>query len=460
MSPRTIIVTPPSPTVRAALADRGFAVVEVLDEVTLRSTLRACTPALVIVGSVGSSGIPLAREIRRHDRDLPIVLLVDEGSEEIAIEAVRAGVTDYVKHPVTPDGLIASLGRCPSRAMTQRLGGPALVGVSEALRRVREYVARVAATESSVLITGETGTGKEVVATLIHEHSGRRTRPFVTINCAALPDTLLESELFGYERGAFTGASAARVGRLQAAHGGTLFLDEIGDMSLYAQAKLLRVIEQREIQPLGTSRVRSIDVRIVAATNHELEQRVADNAFRRDLYYRLNVASIQLPPLRSHAEDVPHLLAHYVAENNHRFRRAVEGFTGEALEHLVRYDWPGNVREIKNLVEAVFVQGAPAWIGSADLPERYRERMTSSGPVDERARVVAALFATRWNKSAAAERLRWSRMTLYRKMAKYGIGVGEDQAPRAGNGGSPGAGWHAVSSQVGPRRAGPESARA
>jgi transcriptional regulator with PAS, ATPase and Fis domain len=291
------------------------------------------------------------------------------------------------------------------------------------MQAVKAYSVRVAATDSSTLITGETGTGKELVAALIHEQSARRHKPFVRINCAAIPDSLLESELFGYERGAFTGAHTLKEGALQSAEGGTVFLDEIGDMSLTAQAKILRAIENKEVWRLGGKRNIPIDIRVIAATSRDLEQLMVEEKFRKDLYFRLNVATIHLPPLRERKEDIVALAAHYLAEMNQRYGRTVSGFTDEAFALLCRYHWPGNVRELKNLIEATFINLPVGCIALADLPDPFRRRFaqTQGVPQQERDRLLSALFETNWNKFQAAQKLHWSRMTLYRKLAKYHI---------------------------------------
>jgi transcriptional regulator with PAS, ATPase and Fis domain len=246
---------------------------------------------------------------------------------------------------------------------------------------------------------------------------------------------LLESELFGYEKGAFTGASTGSEGKLKLADGGSIFFDEIGDMSPYAQAKILRAVETREVYRLGGKRRIPLNVRVLAATNHDLEQLVAQGQFRKDLYFRLNVARIHLPPLRERREDIVPLCQHYLYRLNQRFGRQVEGFTDEALARLIRYDWPGNIRELKNLLEAVLVTDPAQRISLADLPEPFRRHFTATAhtPQDERQRLLAALFSTNWNVSKAAQQLHWSRMTLYRKLEKYRIvkgGKGQEARPQ------------------------------
>jgi two-component system response regulator HydG len=287
--------------------------------------------------------------------------------------------------------------------------------------RLRTYIGKVARTDANVLITGETGTGKEQVAEAIHRQSPRSSRPFACINCAAIPDSLLESELFGYEKGAFTGAPTSYPGKLRLAHGGTLFLDEIGDMTPYVQAKILRVLETREVFPLGARKVIGIDVRIISATNQDLASLLEQKKFRKDLYYRLNVARIVLPPLKERKEDIPSLFRHFLDQFSHRYHVSPAGPSHELLHCLQEHDWPGNIRELRNLVEALFIDPPVGPIGIKDLPETFQgifSQYLSVGK-SERDRLLAALDATNWNKSLAAARLKWSRMTLYRKLTKY-----------------------------------------
>src|SRR5215813_11497791 len=256
--------------------------------------------------------------------------------------------------------------------MTETATETSLVGSSLAIWKVKTYLRKVAQTDSHVLITGETGTGKELAAQYIHHHSARSAKPLVTINCAALPDGLLESELFGYERGAFTGATSSYAGKLKLADGGTVLFDEIGDMSPYAQAKILRVIETKEVYPLGGRRSVPLDIRIMAATNRDLDRRMASNEFRQDLYFRLNVARVHLPRLGERKEDIPLLTNHYVQKFSAQLGRAIEGFSDEAMERLLSYDWPGNIRELMNLIERIFIDPPQGKIEVADLPESMR----------------------------------------------------------------------------------------
>jgi DNA-binding NtrC family response regulator len=361
------------------------------------------------------------------------VLLARHSSEERILNAFRAGASDYLREPVSDDELLACVDRIfrPSPPVSFREPGTVpgtaadcpMIGSSRAIADVRSYIERVARTDANVLITGETGVGKELVAGMIHGASPRGRRPCVSINCAAIPDTLLESELFGFERGAFTGADRGREGTLKSADGGTVFFDEIGDMPLTAQAKILRAIETREVHPLGGGPRVPLDVRVIAATNHDMEELVRDGRFRKDLYYRLNVARIHLPPLRQRPEDLPPILDFYIQQLNRRFDRQVRGLTPDALDELRRHDWPGNVRELKNLLEAIYVNLDGRPVDFIDLPEAFRRRLAPEPdmPASERDRLVSVLFDTNWNKSRAAEKLNWSRMTLYRKLAKYHV---------------------------------------
>ena len=307
--------------------------------------------------------------------------------------------------------------------MTAPIIARSMIGNSLEIWKLKTYLRKVAMTDSHVLITGETGTGKELAAQYVHQHSARSTKPLVTINCAAVPDGLLESELFGYERGAFTGALSSYPGKLKLADGGTVLFDEIGEMSSYAQAKILRVIESREVYPLGGRRSVPLDVRIIAATNRDLDQEMATKGFRQDLYFRLNVARIKLPPLRERKEDIPLLIDHFARLFSARVGCEIIGFTDESMELLKRNDWPGNIRELMNLIERICIDPPAGKISLSDLPESMQSPQPDRRDVvpKERELLLYTLSQTNWNKSQAAERLHWSRMTLYRKMAKYHI---------------------------------------
>ena len=417
------------------LLSHGFEVLTSSDVIGLLRTLRQQRNLdLVIISTgldVGNGGSDTMHLLQQWTCKPPVILIAMNSSEELDIAALKSGVADYFKQPFSFAALLASVQRCllpklPTEPQATTGGGSdgyAMIGGSPAMQEIKTYLLKVAATESNTLITGETGTGKELVASLIHRYSRRRQNPFICINCAAISDSLLESELFGYERGAFTGAHTLKEGRLKLADGGTLFLDEIGDMSPYVQAKILRAIESKSVERLGGTKSVPLDIRVITATNRNLDQLVAEEKFRADLYFRLNVASIHLPALRERKEDLPALCQYYVDEMNRQFGQQVEGVAAETLASLLRYDWPGNVRELKNLIEAAFVNRPSRTISLADLPQQFRARLSEATglPQDERDQLLDALFSTNWNKSQAAQKLHWSRMTLYRKMMKYQV---------------------------------------
>ena len=417
------------------LVDAGCGVREVTGLPSVPHLTRLPDVALVLFGvsPVQERGtLQTIEQLRAIDRRLPVVLVVTNGSEALAVAALRAGVNDYFREPFNRDAFTASITHLVSegrRASEVECGnwprGAALklVGSSHSMRIIEDYLRKVAQRDVTVLITGETGTGKELAASQIHAMSRRRRGRFVSVNCAAIPEGLFESELFGHESGAFTGAVGSRPGLLQVADQGTVFLDEIGDMGLVAQAKVLRAIESREVYRVGGKKAIALDVRIVAATNQDLERSVDEGRFRKDLYFRLDVARVHLPPLRERRSDIVSLLNHYLSEFNHLGQARVEGFGDDALDALQGYDWPGNVRELKNLVEAIFVSPPSHRVGVDDLPESFRRRLgrVSSLSDADRRQLVETLFAVNWNKSQAAAMLHVSRMTIYRKIAKYSV---------------------------------------
>ncbi len=296
---------------------------------------------------------------------------------------------------------------------------PLLLGRSGAMKSLREQLDRIARSSATVLITGDTGTGKELVARYVHAKSARHARPLVALNCAALPESLIESELFGHARGAFTGAHAAYPGKIRLAAGGTLFLDEIGDMAPQAQARLLRFLETGEVFSVGGLRPDHVDVRVVAATHQDLAERVRQGLFRKDVFYRLNIARVELVPLCERRGDLDELISHFLAEVRCRHDLDVHSVSESARRQLMRYDWPGNVRELKNVLESASLQADGGVVEARHLPHYVTAQTAAPEPMDERALLVAALDKTHWNKSAAAAQLHWCRMTLYRKMSKY-----------------------------------------
>jgi len=420
-------------SIRGALRDCGWETTETTAETELLERIERREVNLVVIGATtgfNRAGIVLTQAIRTLDARCRVVLVTERSSEAFALDALRAGANDLLFTTVTRGDIASAVERLSGRSdqashAEERYpltDGGRLIGSSVFVRRIRESIRNAAGHDSNVLITGETGTGKELVAEMIHNNSARASRPMISINCAAIPDTLLESELFGYERGAFTGAFTSTPGKIEQAARGTIFFDEIGDMTPYAQAKILRAIESREIHRLGGRRPVRLDVRVIAATNRDLDDLAMHEGFRKDLYFRLNVTRVHVAPLRERKSDIPVLIEHYVREFNHTFHANVRGLEPATLDRLVAYDWPGNVRELRNVIESVFGSRPSERIVWIDLPEwlrrRLGERAVSPG---EQERIISALVATNWNKSRAAEKLHWSRMTLYRKLAKYQI---------------------------------------
>ena len=376
----------------------------------------------------------IVENLRKMDRNVPIILSTRYSSEARAIAALRAGVSDYFRVPLSTEELLLSakklvLGKSdynPVDRESRKSGGKIdqiLIGDSKRMTEVKSYLLKVAKTDSTVLITGETGTGKELAAGLIHRDSPRSNKPFVSVNCAALPEGLVESELFGYDRGAFTGAFAYKKGKFELANEGSIFLDEIGDMTQLAQAKILRTIESKEFFHLGGKHYIPMKARVIAATNQDPECLMAERNFRKDLYYRLNVARVHMPSLRERKEDIPFLIQHAILKLNHRFGRDIKGLSDSGMACLFRYGWPGNVRELLNLVEAAYINLPNRKVSYLEIPKLISKQLQESetAPKAERKRIISALLETNWNKSTAAEKLNWSRMTLYRKIEKYNI---------------------------------------
>jgi DNA-binding NtrC family response regulator len=415
-----------------------FKATETLDQSEAFKIVKNQAPAIVVITSVSNDlkdGLHSVRQMRRIDASVPIIMISRFSSEAKVISAFRAGVSDYFTVPVHYEEVVERIHRClngrssPSPAVNLDKFDPSgpptrkMIGNSKSMRDIRSYLKMVADTDTTVMITGETGTGKELAAELVHKSSTRHNRPFVSINCAALPETLVESELFGYDRGAFTGAEGTRQGKFEQAAGGSVFLDEIGDMSAFAQAKILRILEEKRIFRLGGRKDIPLEVRIIAATNKNPEQLVSIGKFREDLYYRLNVVRVHLPPLRERKEDIGDLAGHAIETFNRRYHRNIRGITEPAQACLKRYDWPGNVRELINVFEAIYVNPPRKIIDIPDLPRQFRRQLGKSGSIDgnERRYIVSTLISTNWKKAEAASKLNWSRMTLYRKIIKYKI---------------------------------------
>ena len=446
--PLILIVDDDSPhrsMLRTVLRGWGYAVEEAEDGAAAVEQVkaRAFDAVLTDVRMARLDGIAALREIREWNPSIPVLIMTAWSSVQNAVDALRLGAYDYLTKPLELDELKLALERAldhtrlaresqePGRAQSE--ASSLLLGRSEAMRELVEMVETVAPTEATVLVSGESGTGKELVARAIQAASTRRDKPFVTINCAALAENLLESELFGHEKGAFTGADRRREGRFVQAHGGTLFLDEIGEMPLSLQAKLLRVLQQGEVQRVGCDETIKVDVRVIAATNRVLADEVAAGRFREDLFYRLNVIGLEVPPLRARREDIPLLASTFLERHAAANRKTIKGFTPQAMDAMLRYGWPGNVRELENAVErAVILSGGeyvaeralPLAVQNAPVPDADGEELAlgSMSLEDvERQAIEATLRATEDNKSEAARRLGITRATLHSKLKKYGL---------------------------------------
>jgi len=397
-----------------------------------------------------SDGISLLRHVRDKNLETTVIIITAFGTVETAVEAMKAGAYDYVTKPIDYDALVLAVHRATERqnlleevrnlrvALDQKYGFENIVGRSKALLRVLEMASRVAQHDSTVLIRGETGTGKELLARAIHHNSRRKSKPFVTINCGAIPKELLEAELFGYTRGAFSGAYAAKSGKIEIADGGTLFLDEVGELPLDMQVKLLRVLQQGEVDKIGSTLSVVVDVRVIAATNRNLQAMIEDSAFREDLYYRLAVVPLELPPLRERREDIPELV-HYLFEKvKDRHGIGSLRLRPSVISSLGRYRWPGNVRELENVIERMVVLAASDEVTEADLPEELQNAPSPNNsfvlqlPDDrisleavERELLIRALDKFNGNQTQAARYLDISRRTLIYRMEKHGLGRDE-----------------------------------
>jgi DNA-binding NtrC family response regulator len=389
----------------------------------------------------GMDGLELQQRIRHVKPDATVIIMTAYASVETAVQALKQGAYDYITKPFDPDDLEHLVRNAVERQRLQRENEalrtslkevshfPDILGDSTPMRRVKELIETVAPTEATVLILGESGTGKELVAKAIHAASLRRFMPLVTVNCGALPEGLLESELFGHERGAFTGAQYRRKGKFELADGGSLFLDEIADISLKTQTDLLRVLEEKQICRVGGSRMIPVDFRVIAATNKDLSAMVADKSFREDLYYRVNVFQIPLPPLRERMEDLPVLADHFVGRAAQRVGKSVRLISRPALELLQNHPWPGNVRELQNAIERALVVTKGEELQASDFSLEVRENKDdkeadrSTIPLSEveKRHIESALHEHRWNISQCARLLGIDRATLYNKIKRYGL---------------------------------------
>jgi two-component system response regulator HydG len=436
---------------RTLIGGWGYAVSEADDGSTAIEKVKETSFDLVLmdVRMVKVSGLEALETIKSYNPAIPVIVMTAYSSVETAVEALKQGAHDYLTKPLDFDKLRLTLERAMEHtrlkeenrwlreSLGQQFDSQNIIGKSPSMLKLLETVAQVAPSEATVLITGESGTGKELIAGALHFNSLRKTGPFVKINCAAITETLLESELFGHEKGAFTGADRRKEGRFSQAHGGTLLLDEVSEMSLMMQVKLLRALQEREFNRVGGETTIQIDVRVIAATNKNLVEQINAGAFREDLYYRLNVVELQVPPLLERKEDIPLLARHFLEIFTDKNRKEIKGFTPKAMDNLIRYDWPGNVRELMNAVERGVVLARSNYLGVEDFPfmkdSLLQNDPDSTDPAElfmsgdmpledvEKAAILNTLEAAGGNKSEAARRLGITRKTLHKKLKAYGV---------------------------------------
>ncbi len=437
--------------VGALLTSEGFEVRDASDGVNGLAGAAELDPDLVLLDLMipgTMDGMAVLEKLRERFPDLPVIMMSGRAGLADAVKATRLGAVNFLEKPLTPEGVLLAITSALELRMARRertalradLGmAGELVGESPAMRELRSMIERVAPSDARILITGESGTGKELVASAVHAESKRRDRPFIRVNCAAIPRDLVESEMFGHERGAFTGATERRIGRFELAHTGTLLLDEVGDLGPEAQSKLLRAIEAKEIERVGGGRPIKVDVRILAATNHDLERAVRDGRFREDLFFRLNVIPISVPPLRERPSDIPALVRHFAALQRRRSAQPAPEWRDDAVQYLARHRWPGNVRELANIVERLSILYAGHPISAVEvtavlplgdravatplLPDLLEPEITLSDALDEYEKLLIsrALSAANGVVAEAARRLRTDRPNLYRRMKRLGF---------------------------------------
>jgi len=457
----SILIVDDEPNIRrmvgALLASEGYEVRDAADGAAGLARVAEGAPDVVLLDLMMPGeldGLATLARLRETVPDVPVIMMSGKAGLSDAVKATKLGAFNFLEKPLSPEGVLLALAsalelrrvRREARALREDLGlAGQMIGTSSAMEKVREMIARVAPTDARVLVTGESGTGKELVAAAIHFDSARRDRPFIRVNCAAIPRDLVESEMFGHEKGAFTGATDRRIGRFELAHTGTLFLDEVGDLGLDAQAKLLRAIEASEIERVGGGRPIRVDVRIVSATNRNLARAVADGTFREDLFFRLNVIPIDVPPLHERPDDIPALVAHFSTLHHARTGRPAPRWTPAALALLAGHRWPGNIRELANIVERLAILHAGgdvderhvlAVLPMAGAARRAEEPLPDPAALDhslsdtldahERLLIVRALSSASGNVADAARRLKTDRGNLYRRMRRLGIPMGDE----------------------------------
>ncbi len=449
--PGTVLVADDEAAIRESLAavlrDEGYTVVEVGDGEAAIKALEGSEFDLVIADlrMPGATGIDVLRRTREVAPQSLVLLITAYASIETAVEALRQGAQDYIMKPLIFADVLGKVKRLLEykhlawevqmlrREVERQFDFQNLVGRSPTMREIVDLIRKVAPTKSTVLITGESGVGKEVVARALHAHSDRRDKVFLPVNCGAIPESLLESQLFGHLRGAFTGAVSNQEGLFQRARGGTIFLDEIGDLPFGLQVKLLRAIEEKEVLPLGTGTPVKIDIRILASTNKDLKADVEGGRFREDLYYRLNVVGIHIPPLRDRREDIPLLVEHLVRKHNQEMKKNYKGVDNSAMKALMALPWKGNIRELDNVLERAMILGDAEWITVRDLPHVLSgdedmipyaaDNLKEAVKVYERTHIQTTLRKLNWDKKKAAELLGLSLSSLYRKLEELNIGL-------------------------------------
>jgi two-component system nitrogen regulation response regulator NtrX len=443
-----ILIVDDEPAIQAALKgvleDEGYRVTAVGGGADAVRLVADELPDLVFldIWMEGLDGLDTLAELRRLRPEVTVVMISGHATIETAVKATRLGAYDFVEKPLSLEKMLLTVTRALEHGRLERENAALraelsqraeIIGDGPVMRALREQIAIAAPSNGRVLVRGENGSGKELVARAIHAGSARRDRAFVEVNCAAIPEELIESELFGHERGAFTGALARRRGRFELADGGTLFLDEIADMSLKTQAKVLRALEEQAFERVGGRETVRVDVRVIAASNRDLQALIAQGAFREDLFYRLNVIPMEVPPLRERKEDLPALVDHFLAVSCAENGKRPKTVSGEALAYFLAYDWPGNVRELRNMVERLVIMIPGDVIGGDDLPAPLRPKEPAAADVPrerslreardrfERAYILAELRAHDWNMTRTADRLGIERSHLYRKIKAYGI---------------------------------------
>jgi two-component system response regulator HydG len=450
MKPKILVVDDESShrqMIKAVLSAEGYEIREAADGNQAVKAVEEKFHDLILmdIRMPGPSGIESLQKIKDISPGIPIIIMTAYASVNTAIDALKSGAYDYLTKPLDIEELKILVAKALrfqkleqeniylKEQLNDRFDFSKIIGRSPAMKQLFETMALVAPSEATVLIVGESGTGKELIANAIHQNSARAQRPFIKVNCAALPETLLESELFGHEKGAFTGAAARRQGRFQLAHNSSILLDEIGEMSPTTQAKILRVLQEREFEPIGSTQTIKVDTRVIAATNKNLEEEIKQGRFREDLFYRINVVTIKVPPLRERHDDIPLLADFFLKRFAEKNRRVIKGFTPRAMDLLMRYDWAGNARELENIVERAVIMARGDMITPMEFPENLKEldQELKEARIDiaagrslkeiEKEMILRTLEETEGNRTHAANILGISRRTLQLKLKEYGI---------------------------------------